>query len=43
MAAFGTIEQLLLFRFAKSKAKRVEKASKSEQKSEKKSSSWRRN
>jgi hypothetical protein len=43
MTAFGTIEQLLLCRFAKSKAKREEKAGKGEQKSEKKWSNWRRN
>lgn len=35
MAAFGTIEQLLLCRFAKAKTKREEKAGKSQQKSEK--------
>ena len=43
MVAFGAIEQLLLCRFAKGKAKRAEKANKSEQKSKKESSSWRRN
>jgi hypothetical protein len=42
MVAFGSIEQLLLCRFAKGKTKRVEKANKSEQKSKKESSSWRR-
>jgi len=43
MVAFGAIEQLLLCRFAKAKTKREEKASKSQQKSEKEPSSWRRN
>jgi len=39
MVAFGAIEQLLLCRFVKGKAKRVEKANKSEQKSKKEPSS----
>ena len=42
MTAFGTIEQLLLCRFAKAKAKREEKAGKSQQKVEKRPSDWRR-
>jgi len=42
MVAFGTIEQLLLCRFAKAKTKREEKAGKSQQKSEKERPNWRR-